>query len=129
LVENPGYIFMRESAAIMEENYKSFHQEEGIIIVQAIIDNLSRRHSVSESPRSMEEGTTPPRRNDTLLLGGMRATQSSSMRLDVRRSRPSDLTARHDHPLHLHTLCGIPMGLSSRQRRRRRSSLALSRGL
>jgi hypothetical protein len=24
----------------MEENYKSFHQEEGIIIVQAIIDNL-----------------------------------------------------------------------------------------
>jgi hypothetical protein len=24
----------------MEENYKSFHQEEGIIIVQAIIDNF-----------------------------------------------------------------------------------------
>jgi hypothetical protein len=24
----------------MEENYKSFHQEEGNIIVQAIIDNL-----------------------------------------------------------------------------------------
>jgi hypothetical protein len=24
----------------VEENYKSFHQEEGIIIVQAIIDNL-----------------------------------------------------------------------------------------
>jgi hypothetical protein len=24
----------------MEENYKSFHQEEGIIVVQAIIDNL-----------------------------------------------------------------------------------------
>jgi hypothetical protein len=40
LVENPRYIFVRESAATMEENYKSFHQEEGIIIVQAIIDNF-----------------------------------------------------------------------------------------
>jgi hypothetical protein len=28
----------------------------------------------------MEEDTAPPRRNDTLLLGGMRATKSSSMR-------------------------------------------------
>jgi hypothetical protein len=28
----------------------------------------------------MEEDTTPPRRNDTLLLDGMRATRSSSMR-------------------------------------------------
>jgi hypothetical protein len=27
----------------------------------------------------MEEDTTPLRRNDTLLLGGMRATRSSSM--------------------------------------------------
>jgi hypothetical protein len=34
-VENPGYIFVRESAATMEENYKSLHQE-GITIVQAI---------------------------------------------------------------------------------------------
>jgi hypothetical protein len=33
-VGNPGYIFVRESAAIMEENYKPFHQkEEGIIVV------------------------------------------------------------------------------------------------
>jgi hypothetical protein len=32
--ENPGYIFVRESAAIMEGNYKPFHQkEEGIIVV------------------------------------------------------------------------------------------------
>jgi hypothetical protein len=31
---------MRESAATMEENYKTFHQEEGIIVVQAIIDDL-----------------------------------------------------------------------------------------
>jgi hypothetical protein len=35
-VETPGYLFVRESAATMEENYKSFHQEEGIIVVQAI---------------------------------------------------------------------------------------------
>jgi hypothetical protein len=33
-------MFMRESATTMDENYKSFHQEEGIIIVQAFIDNL-----------------------------------------------------------------------------------------
>jgi hypothetical protein len=39
-VENPGYLFVRESAATMEENYKSLHQEEGIIVVYAIIDNL-----------------------------------------------------------------------------------------
>jgi hypothetical protein len=36
VVENPGYIFARESAATMEENYKPFHQEEGMIV----IDNL-----------------------------------------------------------------------------------------
>jgi hypothetical protein len=40
LVENPGYIFVRESAATMEESYKPFRQEEGIIIVLAFIDNL-----------------------------------------------------------------------------------------
>jgi hypothetical protein len=39
-VENPRYIFVRESVATMEESYKPFHQEEGIIVVQAIIDNL-----------------------------------------------------------------------------------------
>jgi hypothetical protein len=79
-VENLVYLFVRESAATMEESYKSFHQEEGIIVVQAIIDNLFEEALVSESPRSMEEDTTPPRRNDTLLLSGMRATRSSSMR-------------------------------------------------
>jgi hypothetical protein len=40
LVENPRYIFVRECSNHVEENYKSFHQEEGIIVVQAIIDNL-----------------------------------------------------------------------------------------
>jgi hypothetical protein len=33
-------MFVRESATTMDENYKSFHQEEGIIVVQAFIDNL-----------------------------------------------------------------------------------------
>jgi hypothetical protein len=37
----------------VEENYKSFHQEEGIIVIQDIIDNLFEEDSVSESPRSM----------------------------------------------------------------------------
>jgi hypothetical protein len=35
----------------------------------------------------MEEDTTPPRRNDTLLLGGMRATRSSSMRFTEPQGR------------------------------------------
>jgi hypothetical protein len=35
-VENPGYLFVRESDATLEENYKPFHQEEGMIV----IDNL-----------------------------------------------------------------------------------------
>jgi hypothetical protein len=64
----------------VEENYRSFHQEEGIIVVQAIIDNLFEEALVSESPWSMEEDTTQLRRNNTLLLGGMRATRSSYMR-------------------------------------------------
>jgi hypothetical protein len=74
----------------VEENYKSFHQEEGIIVVQAIIYNLFERHSVSESPRSMEEDMTPPRRNHTLLLGGMRATRSSSMRFPEPQGRTEE---------------------------------------
>jgi hypothetical protein len=39
-IENPRYIFVRESAATMEESHKPFHQEQGIIVVQAFIDNL-----------------------------------------------------------------------------------------
>jgi hypothetical protein len=31
--ENPGYLFVRESAAIVEETYKLFTEEEGIIVV------------------------------------------------------------------------------------------------
>jgi hypothetical protein len=73
-VENPGYIFVRESAATMEENYKYFDQEEGIIVVQAINNKLLRGALGFKSPQSMEEDMAPPRRNDTLLLDGMRAT-------------------------------------------------------
>jgi hypothetical protein len=40
----------------------------------------SRRHSVFESHRSMETHMAPLRRNDALLLGGMRAARSTSMR-------------------------------------------------
>jgi hypothetical protein len=40
----------------------------------------SRWHSVSKSPQSMEEEKALPRRNNTPLPGGMRATRSSSMR-------------------------------------------------
>jgi hypothetical protein len=69
LVENPGYIFVRETT--MEESYKPFHQEEGIIVIQAFIDYLFEEALVSKSPLSMEEDMAPPKRNDTLLLGGM----------------------------------------------------------
>jgi hypothetical protein len=58
----------------MEENYKSFLQEEGIIAVQPSSTTSSRGHLFFESPRSIEEDTAPPRKIDTLLLGGMRAT-------------------------------------------------------
>jgi hypothetical protein len=38
----------------------------------------------------MEEDTTPPRRNDTLLLGGMRATRSTSMRFTEPQGRKEE---------------------------------------
>jgi hypothetical protein len=76
--ENPRYIFVRESAAIMEENYKPFSpKKKGSSSSKT---TSSRRRSVSEYPWSMEEDTAPPRRNNTLLLGGMRATRNSFMR-------------------------------------------------
>jgi hypothetical protein len=81
---------VRESAATMEENYKSFHQEEGIIIIQAIIDNLFEEALGFRSPRNMEEDMAPPRRNDTLILGGMRATRSSSIRFTKPQGRTEE---------------------------------------
>jgi hypothetical protein len=38
----------------------------------------------------MEEDTTPPRRNDTLFLGGMRVTRSSSMRFTEPQGRTEE---------------------------------------
>jgi hypothetical protein len=38
----------------------------------------------------MEEDTAPPRKNDTLLLGGMRATRSSSMRFTEPQGRTEE---------------------------------------
>jgi hypothetical protein len=49
----------------------------------------SRRHSVYEPPRSMEDDTAPPRRNGT-LLGGMRATRSTSMRITEPQGRTEE---------------------------------------
>jgi hypothetical protein len=48
----------------------------------------------------MVEDTTPPRRNDTLLLGGVRATRSTSMRFNeprrlTRSSAPPPYTLRY----------------------------------
>jgi hypothetical protein len=75
------------------------------------------------------EDMAQPRRNDTLLLGGMRATRSTDLK-GVRRCYPSHLVDRPVHPRHLHTLCGTPHMASSYCRRRRtRNSLALRRGM
>jgi hypothetical protein len=38
----------------------------------------------------MEEDTAPPRRNDTLLFGGMRATRSTSMRFTEPQGRTEE---------------------------------------
>jgi hypothetical protein len=45
----------------------------------------------------MEEDTAPPRRNDTLLLGGMRATGSSSMRFTESQGRTEEPPVRPRH--------------------------------
>ena len=57
----------------------------------------SRRHSVSESPRSMEEDNPAPR-SDMLLLGGMRDPRSSSMRFNEGMSPPPRRSTRSSAP-------------------------------
>jgi hypothetical protein len=52
----------------------------------------------------MEEDTAPPRRNDTLLLGGMRATRSSSMRF----TEPQGRTEESPVPPHHSTQSSAP---------------------
>jgi hypothetical protein len=90
-VENPRYIFVRESAAIMEETYKLFTKKKGSSSSKT---TYSRRRSVSESPRSIEEDTAPPRRNHTLLLCGMRATRNSFMRCTKPQGHMEELPVR-----------------------------------
>jgi hypothetical protein len=74
----------------VEENHKSLQQEEGVIVVQATFDDIFEEALVSESPRSMEEDTAPPRRSDTLFLGGMRTTRSTSMRFTEPQGRTEE---------------------------------------
>jgi hypothetical protein len=69
---------------------QALHQEERVVVVQDIFDGVFEEHVVSESPRSMEEDTAPLRRNDTLLLGGMRATRSLSMRFTEPQGRTEE---------------------------------------
>ena len=57
----------------------------------------SRRHSVSESPRSMEEDN-PALRSDMLLLGGMRDPRSSSMRFTEGMPPPPRRSTRSSAP-------------------------------
>jgi hypothetical protein len=78
----PEIVLEEKSAAIMWKKTTSlFTKKKGSSSSSKPSSMMSsRRHSVSEFPQSMEEDTTPPRRNDTLLLGGMRAPRSTSMR-------------------------------------------------
>jgi hypothetical protein len=74
----------------------------------------------------MEEDTAPPRRSDTLLLSGMRATRSSSMRFtepqgpmeeppvpphrSTRSSAPPPYTPRYSAYGFMRTMCGSRTG-------------------
>jgi hypothetical protein len=77
------------------------------------------------------EDRTLPRRNDTLLLGGMRATRSTSMRF----TEPQGCTEEPPVPPRRSTRSYAPlpytlhMDSSSRRRRMRRNLLAFRRGL
>jgi hypothetical protein len=88
LVENPGYIFVRESAGTMRKNATSlFTKKKGSLLSKPSSTTSSRKHSVSESPQSMERNTTSPRRSNALLIGSMRATRSSSIRFTEPQGR------------------------------------------
>jgi hypothetical protein len=64
----------------VEENHKSLLQEEGFVIIQAVVDDVFEEALGFRVSRSMETDTAPPRRNNALLLSGMRAARSTSMR-------------------------------------------------
>jgi hypothetical protein len=78
-VENPEYIFVRRVLNHERKLQAFFTKKKGSSSLKPSTTS-SRRHSVSESPQSMEKDMTPPRSNNTLLLYGMRAIQSSFMR-------------------------------------------------
>jgi hypothetical protein len=89
----------------MEESHQYLPQEDTIIkctIIELFEEALNFRVS-----RSMEEDVAPLRSN-TLPLGGMRSTRSSSMRYtnheDTRKSHPFHHDAQLIHPPHHHTL-------------------------
>jgi hypothetical protein len=82
----------------VEENQKSLHQEEGVVIFQAIFDD------VFEEELGFRVSSQPPRRNDTLLVGGMRATRSSSMRF----TEPQGRTEEPPVPPHRSTQSSTP---------------------
>jgi hypothetical protein len=80
----------------MEENYKPFSPKKKGSSSSKPSTSL-RRHSVSEFPQSMEQDTAPPRRNHTLLLGGMRATRNSFMRFTKPQGHMEELPVQPHH--------------------------------
>jgi hypothetical protein len=74
----------------VEENHKSLLQEEGVIVVQAIFDDIFEEALGFRVSSEHEEDTAPPRRNGTLLLGGLRATRSTSMRFTEPQGRTEE---------------------------------------
>jgi hypothetical protein len=51
----PPIYICEESAATMEESYKSFHQEEGIIVVQAINNLFEECRAYSPGTHARKE--------------------------------------------------------------------------
>jgi hypothetical protein len=86
---------VRESAATMEESYNPFHQEEGIIVVQAFIDNLFEEALGFQV--SSEYGGGHGTAEEELLVGGMRATRSSSIRFTEPQGRTEEPPIRPRH--------------------------------
>jgi hypothetical protein len=74
----------------VEENHKSLLQEEEFVVVQAVINHVFKEALGFRVSRSMETDTAPPRRNDALLLGGMRAARSTSMRFTEPRGHTKE---------------------------------------
>jgi hypothetical protein len=74
----------------VEENHKSLHQEEGVVVVQAIFDDVFEKALGFRVSSKHGGGHNTSRRNNTLLLGGMRATRSSSMRFTEPQGRAEE---------------------------------------